>query len=158
MDWDAIGAIGEILGALAVVATLGYLAVQIRQNTRSTTTSIYESAMNGYVELNRTASEADISAIVFKAHTDPESLSELELFQYRAFHRMWFAHVYKLFRLYERGVLPEDEWETTLRDVDSWISQVPQLHMDFREENPFFSDLYVEIDRHRSGDSGRSQM
>ena len=34
LNWDAIGAIGEILGAFAVVATLGYLAVQIRQSTR----------------------------------------------------------------------------------------------------------------------------
>lgn len=30
MNWDAIGAIGEILGAGAVVATLVYLAVQVR--------------------------------------------------------------------------------------------------------------------------------
>ena len=27
LNWEAIGAIGEILGALAVVLTLGYLAV-----------------------------------------------------------------------------------------------------------------------------------
>jgi hypothetical protein len=33
MRWDAVGAIGEILGALAVVATLFYLARQIRHNT-----------------------------------------------------------------------------------------------------------------------------
>ena len=31
MNWDAIGAIGEIIGAIAVVSTLFYLAVQIRQ-------------------------------------------------------------------------------------------------------------------------------
>jgi hypothetical protein len=30
LNWDAIGAIGEILGAAAVVATLAYLAIQIR--------------------------------------------------------------------------------------------------------------------------------
>lgn len=30
MDWDAVGAIGEIVGAVAVVATLAYLAVQVR--------------------------------------------------------------------------------------------------------------------------------
>ncbi|MDA1372383.1 MAG: hypothetical protein O2971_16680 [Proteobacteria bacterium] len=30
MNWEAIGAIGEILGAFAVVATLVYLATQIR--------------------------------------------------------------------------------------------------------------------------------
>ena len=30
MNWDAIGAVGEILGAAAVVATLVYLAIQVR--------------------------------------------------------------------------------------------------------------------------------
>jgi len=31
MNWDAIGALGEIIGALAVLITLIYLAVQVRQ-------------------------------------------------------------------------------------------------------------------------------
>jgi len=30
MNWEALGAIGEIVGAVAVIAILGYLAVQIR--------------------------------------------------------------------------------------------------------------------------------
>lgn len=30
MNWDAIGAVGEIVGALAVVLTIAYLATQIR--------------------------------------------------------------------------------------------------------------------------------
>ena len=34
MNWEALGAIGEIVGAVAVVLTLGYVAVQLRQNTR----------------------------------------------------------------------------------------------------------------------------
>jgi hypothetical protein len=33
MNWDAIGAIGEIVGALAVLITLIYLAMQIKQNS-----------------------------------------------------------------------------------------------------------------------------
>lgn len=35
MNWDAIGAIGEVIGAIAVVATLGYLAKQVSQQNRS---------------------------------------------------------------------------------------------------------------------------
>ena len=35
MNWEAVGAIGEVVGALAVVATLIYLASQIRQNMMS---------------------------------------------------------------------------------------------------------------------------
>jgi len=30
MNWDAIGAISEVLGAFAVFVTLGYLAIQVR--------------------------------------------------------------------------------------------------------------------------------
>ncbi len=35
MNWDAIGALGEIAGAVAVFASLVYLALQMRQNTRA---------------------------------------------------------------------------------------------------------------------------
>ena len=33
MNWDAIGSIAEVIGALAVLITLAYLAVQVRQNS-----------------------------------------------------------------------------------------------------------------------------
>jgi len=35
MNWDAIGAFAELLGALAVFITVAFLAVQMRQNTRA---------------------------------------------------------------------------------------------------------------------------
>jgi hypothetical protein len=37
MDWEAIGAIGEIIGAVAVLLTIVYLADQIKQNTKAAT-------------------------------------------------------------------------------------------------------------------------
>ncbi len=33
MNWDAIGAIGEVFGAIAVVVSVGYLAIQVRKQT-----------------------------------------------------------------------------------------------------------------------------
>ncbi len=60
MNWDAIGAVGEMVGAFAVIVTLAYLALQIREA--------------------RTQSEADAFAVVagqeceidsrFMAHAD----------------------------------------------------------------------------------------
>ena len=35
MNWEAIGAIGEVVGAIAVVTTLLVLIIQVRQNTKS---------------------------------------------------------------------------------------------------------------------------
>ena len=35
MNWEALSALGEIAGAMAVIVTLVYLSVQIRQNTKA---------------------------------------------------------------------------------------------------------------------------
>ena len=37
MNWDALGAIAELLGAIAVLATLLYLARQIRESSKAQT-------------------------------------------------------------------------------------------------------------------------
>lgn len=36
MNWEAVGAFGEIIGALAVLITLIYLSVQIRESSEAT--------------------------------------------------------------------------------------------------------------------------
>jgi hypothetical protein len=51
VTWEAIGAIGEVLGALGVIATLGYLAVQVRQNTRTSRASALSLALRDISEL-----------------------------------------------------------------------------------------------------------
>jgi hypothetical protein len=52
MNWEAVGAIGEIVGAVGVIVTLGYLAVQVRQNSRQLERS---------VEASRVAADDSIS-------------------------------------------------------------------------------------------------
>lgn len=42
MNWDAIGAVGEILGALAVFASLMYLAAQIRGQRKQARASAFQ--------------------------------------------------------------------------------------------------------------------
>ncbi len=42
VNWEAIGAIGEVSGALAVVLTLLYLARQISESRRATIAQIYQ--------------------------------------------------------------------------------------------------------------------
>lgn len=49
MNWDAIGALGEVLGSIAVFVTLGYLAVQLRHARSETRRSISQ----GRMEANR---------------------------------------------------------------------------------------------------------
>ena len=50
MNWEAIGAIGEAVGAAAVVGSLVYLAVQIRQNTKSVQAATFQSVAEGLAD------------------------------------------------------------------------------------------------------------
>jgi len=54
MNWDAIGAIGEIVGALAVVLSLIYLATQIRaSNSVAQRDSRLKSSKIGHPQISR---------------------------------------------------------------------------------------------------------
>ena len=78
MDWEAIGAIGEVLGALAVVATLGYLAVQIRQNTKAVRIQTYQAIMDSSNRLGDSLAEQNVDEIYRKGRKDPDSCSTEE--------------------------------------------------------------------------------
>ena len=51
MNWDAIGALGEVLGSTAVFVTLGYLAVQLRHARSETRRSLSQGRMEANREL-----------------------------------------------------------------------------------------------------------
>lgn len=53
MNWDAIGAIGEIAGAVGVIATLIFLGLQIRQNAKATTAATFDAVLAEWRQLER---------------------------------------------------------------------------------------------------------
>ncbi len=53
MSWGAIQAVAEATGAIAVVASLIYLAIQIRQNTRAVRAATYDGMVRGSGEFLR---------------------------------------------------------------------------------------------------------
>ena len=75
MNWEAIGAIGEILGAIAVLVTLVYLAAQIRQNSRFVKAATYHSTSRARNEFNfAVAMTPELSALLVRARDDSTSL------------------------------------------------------------------------------------
>lgn len=52
MNWDMIGALAELAGAIAVVATLAYLATQIRQNNISARVAAKQEMTRQYADFN----------------------------------------------------------------------------------------------------------
>ena len=84
MNWDALGAIGEVIGPLAVFFTLGYLAVQIRQNTKAVRASALDSSVNA-VNAVRVAmfENVEVTALYRKGLENPDELDDNEKTRFR---------------------------------------------------------------------------
>jgi hypothetical protein len=68
MNWDAVGAIGQVLGSLAVFVTLAYLAIQTKQATEEARRSFFEAHFDGIRELvSSRATNERLNAIYIKA-------------------------------------------------------------------------------------------
>ena len=65
MNWEAVGAIGEIVGASAVFLTLAYLAVQIRQNTKAVRASALDSSVTSVMSIRQTILESAELTTIF---------------------------------------------------------------------------------------------
>ena len=111
MNWEAIGAIAELLGAIGVVLTLIYLAIQIRQNTRSQENSSRVAATNAFTGwYTSVMSDPDLVRIWRVGHTKPGDLSEDDINRF-----MWMLssigyRIEESFTKYESGLLDEDLW------------------------------------------------
>lgn len=83
MNWEAIAAVAELLGVLAVFVTLIYLAVQIRQNTAAVATATYESTMSGFNDINVVvASNPALAALLDLGCQNLDSLNVEETVQF----------------------------------------------------------------------------
>jgi len=83
---EALGNLGDFVGGIAVVATLVYLAIQVRQNTAQ----LHRSAELAHVDSRDTTFEAfsrfraqvvsnpDVADLYYKGSTDPDSLDPVE--------------------------------------------------------------------------------
>ena len=112
MNWEAIGAIGEVLGAAAVVATLGYLAIQIRQNSRAVKNSAAQSMLSeANASLRVASSDPSTARAVILGQTLFDDLSEGEKAQFLAWVFSWMRTIEQAYFQYLQGYIDEEIWE-----------------------------------------------
>lgn len=115
MNWDALGAIGEIIGAGAVVASLVYLAVQIRTQNRETRLSAMHDLSVGFREAIIPFSAEDMSTILVKANEDYDSLSDIEAQRIIVLMGQFFRAWEEAFIQHQEGRLDERHWNAILK-------------------------------------------
>ena len=113
MSWDAFGAMGELVGALAVLASLIYLARQIRHSMESNRISNYHEAQQQlWSAAEIIAGDAVLSAEIGKSlnkgldQVSPESLVRVEFIM-----ASFFFGMENMLSLYEKGQIDVEQWQ-----------------------------------------------
>lgn len=118
MNWDALGAIGELVGAVAVVITLTYLAAQIRQNTMSNRNLTLQTISNQNADWLCLITQSSEVARIFRAgQQDLGNLKDEDLVRYgmlmTQFCRVFDAQCHQ----YISRSLSDDMWRSSLRSI-----------------------------------------
>jgi hypothetical protein len=148
MNWDAIGAIGEVGGAIAVVITLVYLARQLSENTRSMKLQSLESTFKDWNECLKDIQTIDGAGLAYAKALKGEPLSELEEHQLTYLFRRIFNAYAKMHYLKSIGIA--DPFNT--ESIETALPYLLRINF-FSSWWPVHRDRYAErfqqyIDEH----------
>ena len=111
MNLNDLANLGQIIGAVAVVISLFYVASQIRQNTNAvrsaTAQTVYEHFANWY---NLVAADAELAQIVANGLRDYASLSEKERVRIVAAFMAFLSYSQNAFLKWREGLLAQSLW------------------------------------------------
>ena len=111
MTLNDLANIGQVIGAIAVVISLIYVALQIRQNTNAvrsaTAQTVHEHFANWY---HLIAADAELSRIAASGLRDYASLSEQERVRFIAAFMSFLSYSQNAFLKWRQGLLAPALW------------------------------------------------
>jgi len=131
MNWDAVGAIAEIVGAIGVIGSLIYLSLQVRQNNAYIRNqALFDTVSELRQAIGRMIEDADLSRIYFSGRSRYPELNESDRGR---FHLMIFE-ILSIFENYiefgaadmikpETAALPREQIEVFIEEgwfADYW--------------------------------------
>ncbi|MDA1370631.1 MAG: hypothetical protein O2971_07705 [Proteobacteria bacterium] len=140
MNWDALGAIAEVIGGLGVILTLVYLAIQIRGSNRVASAQSRH-AMSEFA-LNVSKFRAEHADRIARVNSDGDLTDGDKEFQYwNHMQMMLFTETY--FHQHELGLMPDSHWRPFAHYIvnyfairgfrEFWVQVGPSFSEDFRE-------------------------
>ena len=140
MGWEALGALAELLGAVAVLITVGYLAVQMKQNTKALQSSGLSSLRDVHV---LTEHNEKYNALILKSSrneplTAEERLQMVERFYtiMKGFEVLWLQQ--------QVGTITVDQFKQHI-DLVRWALTAPAARQMWTELQSTFAADFIEV-------------
>lgn len=119
---EDLGNRGDFVGGIAVIATLLYLAVQIRQNTRILRTSAEQTA-DPIAAIALAAQSPENAAVYHRGLADPSDLSPEERTHFYLLMASSFYVLHQGYRAYQLGTQSADTWKWQSYALKFYASQ-----------------------------------
>ncbi len=114
MNWDALGALAELAGAVGVIASLVYLASQIRQNTRAVRSATYQSLTDSSMSFSAlVAGDPILSSLFDRGMDDFSSLESDARVRFAFLMQSYLRMLENSFHQHRDGMLDEERWQRT---------------------------------------------
>ena len=124
MALEDLGNLGEFIGGMAVIATLVYLAIQIRQNNKLLRRSAEQTSRSDSTAAIALAAQSPENAAVYhKGLADPDALSPEERTHFYLFMAANFYHLHFGHTAYQDGAQSEDSWKLQLQGLQFFVSR-----------------------------------
>ena len=121
MNWEAIGAIGEMGGALGVIATLLYLAHQIRESTIATRLHSCEVVLDGYQANIRALTEESLAELFIRVTSGADDLSDADSLRFNSMMVGFVLGYQKAFEAYRHDVLDDEMFTAFEADMVDFL-------------------------------------
>ncbi|MFK8049607.1 MAG: hypothetical protein AB8B81_14370 [Halioglobus sp.] len=144
MDWDAIGAIGEIVGALAVFGSLLFLGLQIRsQNRESKFAAMHETSVAFRDSISQSVDPA-IAQILVKAGEDYDSISDSEKLVVTGFVQRLMRVWEESFLQHEQGRLPDRIWNVMVSQFSTLMDSPTTVRV-WKARKAYYDPAFQEF-------------
>ena len=111
MDWNAIGAIAEIIGSVAVVLTIIYLSLQISQSNKAAKSLSANQSRSGVTDvLSGISVDTEAVKTYTKGMVNPEKLELYERVRFDLIIFQQLRAVEIIFLEFREGLVPEEVW------------------------------------------------
>ena len=114
-----LGNIGELVGAIGVIASLVYLAIQIRQNTaqmeqssRSLRAAAYQDLLHHLANVTLTTVDSEVAELLDNGRQDYSALSRVDQSRWRAIIHSFFRNYENAYYQHREGLIDDVQWES----------------------------------------------
>lgn len=125
MNWEAIGAVGELLGAMAVFGSLLFVGLQIKANTKTARLRMHEQTTRSTLSFLTTI-VVDSEAFAAGLNSTDKNFSDLSDGQKMHFFASMlgmFKHFELMFVQYSQGTLDQKTWDAWSVHIRMQIQQ-----------------------------------